>query len=369
MKISIITVCLNSERTIEQTIQSVINQNDNNFEYIIIDGGSTDRTLDIVDKYKNSMAIIQSETDSGVYDAMNKGISLTTGDIIGIINSDDWYEPDLFVEVRKSFIESNADVVHGKLNSIHNDGKVETHGTDNIEKIRYTMNIYHPTLFVKREIYKMYGMFDLRYKIAADYDFVLRLFVNNISFFYLDRIFTNYRSGGLSDRYYLKCAEEVKRISQSYLSYATLDRRSYFKQMIMRQFNSVYFDEMLDNISFYMVDILNQNLGVGLKDDIVIFGAGKWGIKTYSILKENGVDSLWVVDNAKEKQNTTIGKKEVLSPELLKDFQGVVLVLVRDYSEEILIQLKKFNNPYLYCITWEEITAEYIQLRQKNSWR
>lgn len=364
MKISIITVCLNSERTIEQTIQSVINQKDDNYEYIIIDGKSTDGTMDIVNKYKKHITTVLSETDSGVYDAMNKGISIATGDIIGIINSDDWYEPDIFKKIRKYFQESSVDVVHGKLNAIHNDGKIETYVTDNIEEIRYAMNIYHPTIFVKKEVYEKYGMFDLKFKIAADYDLVLRLYVNKAKFFYLDKVLANYRLGGLSEQYNFQCAEEVRRISQNYLSYAALNRRNYFKRMIKRQFYSFFFDEMLSKYSFYMVSILMERLGLGLNDNVIIFGVGNWGTKAYRILKENRVKSLLLVDNDREKQSSFTGKPKVLSPEILKDFEGVVLVMVKNYSQEILVQLKEFNNPNLYCISWEEIAAEYIQLRE-----
>lgn len=364
MRISIITVCLNSEKTIEQTIQSVINQNYDDLEYIIIDGKSTDKTLSIVDGYRKNIAVVRSEVDSGVYDAMNKGISIATGDIIGIINSDDWYEPHLFREIQKSFRESNVDVVHGKLNSVDKDGKIETHETGDMEEIRYTMNIYHPTLFVKKEAYEKYGVFDLKYKIAADYDFVLRLYVNGAKFLYLDRIFTNYRLGGLSDENNLECAEEVKEISQKYLSYTALDKRSYLKRMINRQFDSVYFDEMLDTCPSCMVDILSHRLGLGLKDAIAIFGVGNWGSRAYSILRENGVEPVLFVDNDKEKQKTFIGQAEVSEPASLKEFEGVVLVLVRNYSREILTQLRSFDNPNLYCISWEEISVEYVKLRK-----
>ena len=108
--VSIITVCFNSERTIEQTIKSVLNQTYKEIEYIIVDGQSTDGTLDIINKYSSQIAKIVSEPDEGLYHAMNKGISMATGDIVGIINSDDWYEPYTVEEVVKCFVQ-NAELI------------------------------------------------------------------------------------------------------------------------------------------------------------------------------------------------------------------------------------------------------------------
>jgi len=125
MKISIITVCLNSEKTIEQTIQSVIEQKDEDLEYIIVDGRSVDKTLHIINKYKNNISLIISESDNGIYDAMNKGISLATGDVIGIINSDDWYEQGTFEGIRNCFLRSDADVVYGKMNLVDENGSIK----------------------------------------------------------------------------------------------------------------------------------------------------------------------------------------------------------------------------------------------------
>ena len=119
MKISIITVCLNSEKTIEQTIRSVLGQKDEDFEYIIVDGCSSDNTLDIVGKYSKDITRIVSEQDGGIYDAMNKGIALATGEIIGIINSDDWYEEGALEAVRKCFQAVNAEVVYGRMNLVN----------------------------------------------------------------------------------------------------------------------------------------------------------------------------------------------------------------------------------------------------------
>ncbi len=125
--VSIITVCLNSEKTIEQTIQSVINQTYPNIEYIIIDGKSTDRTLEIIDKYKGKISILVSESDEGIYDAMNKGLKLATGELIGIINSDDWYESDAVETIVNSFLaDRNVQVIYGNMDVYDQDKFIRT---------------------------------------------------------------------------------------------------------------------------------------------------------------------------------------------------------------------------------------------------
>ena len=113
--ISVITITKNSQDTVEQTILSVINQNCKNVEHIIVDGGSTDNTLDIIAKYKHDISICISESDEGISDAFNKGISICSGDIVAIINSDDWYEPNVFNKVLEEFSRQDVDIIHGKM--------------------------------------------------------------------------------------------------------------------------------------------------------------------------------------------------------------------------------------------------------------
>ena len=114
MKVSIITVCYNSAKTIKRTIKSVAEQDYEEIEYIIIDGGSTDGTLDIIDRYKDKISVLVSEPDEGIYDAMNKGIARATGDIIGFMNSDDWYADGAIVAIAEAFKKTEAEIVYGK---------------------------------------------------------------------------------------------------------------------------------------------------------------------------------------------------------------------------------------------------------------
>ncbi len=201
--ISIITVVYNGEKYLEETIQSVINQTYDNVEYIIIDGGSTDGTLDIIKKYEEKIDYWLSEKDSGIYDAMNKGVTLCSGDIIGIVNADDFIYRDTLQNVAKFFSDTDAMFTFGQLALADEDGKVfdtaKSIGIDNIKyKLFRHMPFLHPTMFVKKEVYEKLGLYNTRYKLSADYDFTLRLVKNNIQFVKLDFSTGVFRLGGQS---------------------------------------------------------------------------------------------------------------------------------------------------------------------------
>jgi len=208
MKISIITVCRNSEKTIEETIKSVINQTYTDIEYIIIDGKSTDQTINIIKKYQNIYSIkLISEQDKGIYDAMNKGINLTTGEVIGILNSDDFYQGnEVIAIIMQLFKDKNPDAIYAdlqyidRINNKHITRKWIS-GNYHEKKLNNGWIIPHPTFFVKKEIYNKYGSFNLKFKIAADYELLLRfLKIHKIKLFYLPRIIVNMNNNGVSSQ-------------------------------------------------------------------------------------------------------------------------------------------------------------------------
>jgi glycosyltransferase involved in cell wall biosynthesis len=206
LKISIITTTYNSASTIEQTIQSVLKQSYTHIEYIIVDGVSTDGTLDILNKYKSQISKIVSEKDKGIYDALNKGIDLATGDIIGLLHSDDFYISSGVIEnVANSFNQNKCDALYADLYYVDKDD------TDKIKRKWHSGNYSegaflngwmppHPTFFVKKEIYKKYGAFDLQFTSAADYELMLRLIHKyKIKLAYLDEFIVKMRVGGKSN--------------------------------------------------------------------------------------------------------------------------------------------------------------------------
>ncbi|OJW78850.1 glycosyltransferase family 2 protein [Spirosoma sp. 48-14] len=199
--VTIITVCLNSDKHIEQTIQSVLNQSYNNIEYIIIDGKSTDSTLEIIKRYASKHpSIIQyiSEPDAGIYNAMNKGIKMAKGELIGIINSDDWYEVNTVENVLLAYSKNGLAVYHGIQRTYLNDKIIGLQCTSS-NQLQIRM-IEHPTCFLPKELYSTYGIFDENYKYASDYELMLRLQSKNIPFVMIESILANFREGGASHR-------------------------------------------------------------------------------------------------------------------------------------------------------------------------
>jgi glycosyltransferase involved in cell wall biosynthesis len=195
---SVITVAYNSDKTIEQTILSVLNQSFTDYEYIIIDGASTDGTLNIIKSYESKFEgklKFSSGKDNGIYDAMNKGIGLARGKFVGIINSDDWYEIDALKKIYDQYQENiDVDLIYGTLRIIRNDYEY------GIERVNYNFlkdkMIPHPTTFIRREVYIKEGTYSEKYKYAADYDYVLKLFEKSYKFTFTNEIISNYREGG-----------------------------------------------------------------------------------------------------------------------------------------------------------------------------
>ena len=195
--ISIITVVYNGSAYLEQTIRSVLNQSYSNIEYVIIDGGSTDATLEIIKKYDKEIDYWVSEPDKGIYDAMNKGLKLVTGELVGIINSDDWYEVNTVNNVVAIYQkDTTIGLIHGLLRYWKDD---QVYGIVGHAKAFLTQDmISHPTCFVNRDIYNKYGGFNCVFKIAADYDFMLKLNKEGVKFSFNEIVLSNFRMIGVS---------------------------------------------------------------------------------------------------------------------------------------------------------------------------
>lgn len=207
MKISLITVCYNSEATIKDTLKSVCGQTYKNIEHIVIDGKSKDNTLGVIAAEGFHVAKLISEADNGIYDAMNKGISFATGDIIGFINADDFYaSPDVLAKVATVFNDSSLDACYGDLcyvKQINTSALVRYWKSSDFELGAFSSGWCppHPTFFVRREVYQRCGTFDLGYKIAADVELMMRfLEVQKIRSKYIPQVLVTMRMGGTTNK-------------------------------------------------------------------------------------------------------------------------------------------------------------------------
>ncbi len=213
--LSIITVVFNGEKYLEQTLQSVLNQTCNNIEHIIIDGGSTDGTLDIVRKYEDKIAYWLSEPDNGIYDAMNKGIKLAAGEWINFLNAGDtFYQPSTIEEIFKSAYGS-ADLIYGDNEIRYNhDFSVIRQAADTRDLWKGII-VNHQSLFVKTHLIKKHP-FNLTYKIGADYDFIYSAYANKYRFYKIKTVVASTAHGGFSDRNVIANIKEQWGISRKY---------------------------------------------------------------------------------------------------------------------------------------------------------
>ena len=222
--ITIITVVYNCEQTLAKTIESVINQSYKNLQYIIIDGGSTDNTVNIIKSYSDQISFWESQKDDGIYDAINKGIKMATGDVIGIINADDFYEENAAKIIAENF-EEGLVIYHGSLRNIADDGKIFVNpATKNVRNLKRGMVLNHPATFVNKSVYDTLGAFSTEYKVAGDWDFILRSYLNKVKFIKIDEVLANFSLGGVSGSISLEYLDELSRVRKNNGLYKTWDK-------------------------------------------------------------------------------------------------------------------------------------------------
>jgi glycosyltransferase involved in cell wall biosynthesis len=219
-EISIVTIVLNQKDLIEQTIKSVLEQKDINIEYIVIDGGSTDGTLEIIESYRDRLTHFVSEPDGGIYQAINKGISFASKPLVGLIHCGDFYEKDVLKNVCDEFEMTKADVIYGNIEIIEEVGNVVVSHFPiaNHKLLNKKMSIFHPSSFISLNTYKKFGLYDTSYRSAADYEFLLRLFVNECHFSHYPAILAIFRAEGLSGKNFQLSLKENVRIRSKHIN-------------------------------------------------------------------------------------------------------------------------------------------------------
>lgn len=246
MKVSIITITYNSAATLEDTLRSVLEQDYPNVEYIVVDGGSTDGTLQIIEKYRDRIHTFVSENDQGLYDALNKGIGMATGDVIGMLHSDDFYvNPQVISKYVGVFERTRCDAVYSDLYYVDKDNtdKIFRKWKSGTYRAGAFLNGWmppHPTFFVKREVYQRFGRFNLEFKSSADYELMLRfIHRHHIRLAYLPEFTVKMRVGGKSNQ-----------SLQNRINANLEDRRAWVINQLKPRFYTLYLKPLRKLIQF-----------------------------------------------------------------------------------------------------------------------
>ena len=358
---SIITVCLNAEKQIRKTIESVLSQTYNGtIEYIIIDGESTDGTTEIVKEYIDRLGVFISEKDTGIYNAINKGIRLAHGDIIGILNSGDWYEENTLQLVADAAAKGTEDILYGTTRKW--DGATEKGCFDiyPLEKFWYLMAFPHPSTFVRRSCYDKYGLFDESYRIAADYKWLLGSYLEGATFRQIEAVLTNFMLDGVSETRLVETVTEARRVSFGYAEkFEVPDGIDALERYYEKALRNAKAREMRRYHEDITCDIINE--AFPNKVDIVVWGACDGVGDVIDLLARAGHHVVGLVDNNPSKAGTEMLGLPVSSPEAgLRDGNNGVFIFVTGHDLEIERQISEmdvFNGDYM---TLDQLKAELV---------
>lgn len=315
-KISIITACYNAEKTIEQTIQSVLSQTYDNIEYIIVDGASTDSTMDIVNKYVNQINIIISERDSGIYDAFNKGAKAATGDYVQYLNADDYLiDENTIFDIQNAIqVNNNPILLYGGIVMV--DEVTQYKNVWNRERKSEELfdgkMIPHPATFLRKDIIEQFNYFDTSYKIAADFDLIARIYKQYAEgFIYFSRLVSIFRLGGMSS--FIGNQERLNH--EMKLILAEVFKRDY---EVRNTTNEEYFKIWLEKKYFEEKSIAQLLVEQQIKS-IAIWGSGRISNLLVPEMTEANIEVKVFIDNDIEKQGMKMSGVEIVSPKWLEE--------------------------------------------------
>lgn len=371
MKISIVTVCYNSEKTIARAIESVISQKYSDLEYIIIDGGSIDSTCEIIRKYEKEISYWLSEPDKGIYDAMNKGLDAATGDVIAFLNSDDWYADNTFSYVERYFEENDVDLISGGIYFVKG-GKISTTNSwkpEEIDDYFFNIGFPHPSVFAKKNLFKMYGSFDINYKIAADYDWMLRVCLAETKVLSVKECFTYFSYGGMST---LKRYDALKEQYKSAMHHMERYRKEYLRKRLQKYYEEefgyakreTYYNFAIE----HKLDLIRKALHA--ERSYYIWGIGERGKQCKDLFALANINIAGFIDlyaDISEYEGCHVIRPDNIVPDMY------ICITPKQYENEIMVQAREmgvgeehillFSNIIDMIIHMGELDCENIEYR------
>lgn len=340
MRITIITVSYNSAGTIEKTIQSVIAQKFHDVEYIIVDGGSTDHTAEIIRKYKDNISVYISEPDQGIYDAMNKGLGRATGEIVAFLNSDDWYLPNILSRVEQYFNNNRADIVSGGIYVCRDEECMKApHRRMVDENVFFDIVCPQPAMFVKRELYAQLGKFDTSYEIAADTKWIMDAYVKGSHILCVDDYFTCFRDGGVSSLRKLEAWKEQYRaaitcIKENHLTELEQKADAFYQKKIREAETEKRVEIVLAQRPGQVKSLFQFPGGC------YIWGTGVRGKRCKDIFERSGIPIAAFIDSYRTQEQ--IGQYRVIAPAEIEG-ERHICITPGNYEKEILTQLMEMG--------------------------
>lgn len=356
MKISIIMAVYNAESTIEQALESVIKQSHKDTELIIIDGGSNDGTISVIEQYQDKIAYWSSEPDRGVYDAMNKGIQRASGDIIAFLNSDDWYEESALETVNHCFSDHSVDVVAGKVNYFIKD-KLFASGMPLYEgkDIHLEMIYNHQSMFVKKELFDAVGNFNTKYKITADYEWTLKAHNMGYKFMRIDHILTNFRLGGISSVQKYRGVYECKYIALSNMGDCNKESMSEKIHNSYAGISDTYIWTLYNLVLEKDIDFVRSLFPIGNR--YFIWGTGNVGEQCLQLFMWADIEIQGFIDT--NKKNDYFHDYKVYFPDEIKGKERICVATCL-YEDEISRQLFDLGYKKQEFVLFSEIRQRMI---------
>ncbi len=369
MKATVVTVCRNAEREIEKTVQNVLSyKHDHAIEYIVIDGESTDRTLEILRKYEGKIDILISEPDSGIYDAMNKGIRMASGEFIGFLNSGDIYTENAIDDVMRCFQETHADVIYGHVAYMH-DGKVKRirEAAKDSSEMLVSMVACHQGIFVKTEVQKKHE-FGQKYQIAADRKMLLDLYLEGLYFERIDKVLAFYDDSGFSSVQGYKLSIENYRMTYEML----MDYPEFQGQYLAQTTDNIFLNEFWNqhNREKQKPDLVEKDFysaKINPSKKIIIWGTGFYGNQARQLFIDLGYKVLYFIEsspgNVKKKSCAVFSPEE--AP--VEGDNEVLIIATRNYIDEIVDRLNTVEKlRHLLFFVFKDLIIECEKSRGKT---